>query len=53
MHGEEDPKSKFEEQCRSHVVSDFCEINIKKYFSVPPNDVLNFNDFFTFLVYDV
>jgi hypothetical protein len=32
VHGEEDPRTKFEEQCRSHVVSDFCEINIKKYF---------------------
>ena len=32
VHGEEDPRTKFEEQCRSHVVNDFCEINIKKYF---------------------
>jgi hypothetical protein len=32
VHGEEDPNTKFKEQCRSHVVKDFCEINIKKYF---------------------
>jgi hypothetical protein len=32
VHGEEEPRAKFKEKFRSHVVSDFCEINIKKYF---------------------
>jgi hypothetical protein len=35
VHGEEEPRTEFEEQCRSHVVNDFCEINIKKYFFRP------------------
>jgi hypothetical protein len=34
-HGEEEPRTKFKEQCRFHVVNDFCEINIKKYFFCP------------------
>jgi hypothetical protein len=32
VHGEEEPRTKFEKQCWSHVVNYFCEINIKKYF---------------------
>ena len=32
---EEEPRTEFEEQCQSHIVSDFCEINIKKYFFNP------------------
>jgi hypothetical protein len=35
VHGEEDPKTKFEEQFLSHVVNNFFEINIKKYFFRP------------------
>jgi hypothetical protein len=35
VHGEEDPRTGFEEQCRSHIVNEFCEINIKKYFFRP------------------
>jgi hypothetical protein len=35
VHGEEEPRTEFEEQCRSHVVKEFCEINIKKYFFRP------------------
>jgi hypothetical protein len=35
VHGEENPRNELEEQCRSHVVNDFCEINIKKYFFRP------------------
>ena len=53
VHGEDNPRTKLKEQCQSHVVNDFCEINIKKYFFIPPNDVLNLYDSFTFLFYDV
>jgi hypothetical protein len=34
--------------CWSHVVNEFGDINIKKYISIPPNDVLNIYDLFTF-----
>jgi hypothetical protein len=35
VHGEEEPRTEFEEQFQSHVVNDFYEINIKKYFFLP------------------
>jgi hypothetical protein len=35
VHGEEEPRTKFEEHFRSHVVNNFCEITIKKYFFCP------------------
>jgi hypothetical protein len=35
VHGDEDPRTKFEEHCWSHVVNEFCEINIKNYFCRP------------------
>jgi hypothetical protein len=35
VHCEEEPRTEFEDQCWSHIVSDFCEININKYFFCP------------------
>jgi hypothetical protein len=35
VHCEEEPRTEFEEYFQSHIVSDFCEININNYFFHP------------------